>query len=121
MGPLARVTRQDDRDATPRTRRFDTTAAFASRAARSQAARWMRPIADRRWPQPFDPVDALARAMLHQPTIVGRVEAAICSARLHCDALARIDGRRTVAMPAFTRGASQLRPLARRSRRSVRR
>lgn len=46
----------------------------------------------------FDPVDALARAILYQQlsgkaaeTIVGRVEAAIGSDRLHADTLARLD------------------------------
>jgi len=50
------------------------------------------------WRKPFDPVDALARAILYQQlsgkaasTIVGRVEAAIGSARLHSDTLGRID------------------------------
>ena len=63
---------------------------------------WMRrigPLApERRWKQPFDPVDALARAILYQQlsgkaaaTIVGRVEAAIGSQRLHADTLGRID------------------------------
>lgn len=50
------------------------------------------------WRRPFDPVDALARAILYQQlsgkaaaTIVGRLEAAIGSTRLHCDTLAVID------------------------------
>ena len=50
------------------------------------------------WARSFDPVDALARAILFQQlsgkaasTIVGRVEAAIGSTRLHADTLARID------------------------------
>ncbi|QQQ03975.1 DNA-3-methyladenine glycosylase 2 family protein [Lysobacter enzymogenes] len=53
---------------------------------------------DARWRQRFDPVDALARAILFQQlsgkaasTIVGRVEAAIGSARLHHDTLGRCD------------------------------
>ncbi|MEH6420270.1 DNA-3-methyladenine glycosylase family protein [Pseudomonas sp. CGJS7] len=53
---------------------------------------------DPRWRQRFDPVDALARAILFQQlsgkaasTIVGRVEAAIGSARLHCDTLGVCD------------------------------
>ena len=61
--------------------------------------RRLGPIApDARWRKPFDPVDALARAILYQQlsgkaasTIVGRVEAAIESDRFHCDTLARID------------------------------
>jgi DNA-3-methyladenine glycosylase II len=50
------------------------------------------------WRKPFDPVDALARAILYQQlsgkaaaTIVGRVETAIGSTRLHFDTLGRID------------------------------
>src|SRR5690606_20824823 len=53
---------------------------------------------DPRWRKRFDPVDALARAILYQQlsgkaaaTIVGRVEAAIGSDRLHGDTLARCD------------------------------
>jgi DNA-3-methyladenine glycosylase II len=57
------------------------------------------PIApDARWRKSFDPVDALARAILYQQLsgkaaapIVGRVEAAIGSDRFHSDTLARID------------------------------
>jgi len=85
------------------TRGFDTDAAFAHLQRRDRKlATWMRklgPIApDPRWRKPFDPVDALARAILYQQlsgkaasTIVGRVEAAIGSDRFHCDTLARID------------------------------
>lgn len=54
--------------------------------------------ANPQWRKPFDPVDALARAILYQQlsgkaaaTIVGRVETAIGSDRFHCDTLARID------------------------------
>jgi DNA-3-methyladenine glycosylase II len=72
-----------------------------SRSDRRLAA-WMKRLgplpADPRWRRPFDPVDALARAILYQQlsgkaaaTIVGRVEAAIGSDRFHCDTLARID------------------------------
>ena len=50
------------------------------------------------WKKPFDPVDALARAILYQQlsgkaagTIVGRLENAIGSTRLHCDTLSTID------------------------------
>ena len=63
---------------------------------------WMKKLGpiepDPRWRKPFDPVDALARAILYQQlsgkaasTIVGRVETAIGSDRFHCDTLARID------------------------------
>ena len=84
-------------------RGFDVEQAFAHLARRDRRlGAWMRrlgPIpADPRWRQPFDPVDALARAILYQQlsskaaaTIVKRVEAAIGSDRLHCDTLARID------------------------------
>jgi len=84
-------------------RGFDTDAAFAHLQRRDRKlGAWMRrlgPIApDARWRKPFDPVDALARAILYQQlsgkaasTIVGRVEAAIESERFHCDTLARID------------------------------
>ncbi|MGN6514185.1 MAG: DNA-3-methyladenine glycosylase family protein [Lysobacteraceae bacterium] len=84
-------------------RGFDTEAAHAHLARRDRKlAKWMDkvgPIApDPRWRKPFDPVDALARAILYQQlsgkaaaTIVGRVEAAIGSDRFHCDTLARID------------------------------
>ena len=84
-------------------RGFDTDAAFEHLSRRDRKlGRWMKrigPIApDPRWRKPFDPVDALARAILYQQlsgkaaaTIVGRVEAAIGSDRFHCDTLARID------------------------------
>ena len=86
-----------------RSRGFDTEAAFAHLAKRDRKlGKWMErigPIApDVRWRKPFDPVDALARAILYQQlsgkaaaTIVGRVEAAIASDRFHCDTLGRID------------------------------
>ena len=84
-------------------RGFDTDAARAHLTRRDRKlARWMRelgPIApDPRWRKTFDPVDALARAILFQQlsgkaasTIVGRVEAAIGSERLHYDTLGRCD------------------------------
>ncbi|MGN7724690.1 DNA-3-methyladenine glycosylase family protein [Luteimonas sp. 22616] len=88
----------------PRYKRgFDTQAAFAHLARRDRKlGTWMKrigPIApDPRWRKSFDPVDALARAILYQQlsgkaaaTIVGRVEAAIGSDRFHCDTLGRID------------------------------
>ncbi|MGH8080222.1 MAG: DNA-3-methyladenine glycosylase family protein [Lysobacter sp.] len=53
---------------------------------------------DPRWRKPFDPVDSLARAILFQQlsgkaasTIVGRVESAIGSQRLHFHTLGRCD------------------------------
>ena len=84
-------------------RGFDTDAAFAHLAKRDRKlGTWMKRIgpieADPRWRKPFDPVDALARAILYQQlsgkaaaTIVGRVETAIGSDRLHFDTLGRID------------------------------
>lgn len=88
----------------PRYRRgYDTAEAEAWLARRDRRlGAWIRrlgPIeADPRWRRSFDPVDALARAILYQQlsgkaaaTIVGRVEAAIGSDRLHCDTLGRID------------------------------
>src|SRR5690606_26178358 len=84
-------------------RGFDVEAAHAHLARRDRKlGAWMKrlgPIeADPRWRKPFDPVDALARAILFQQlsgkaaaTIVGRVEAAIGSKRLHFDTLGRID------------------------------
>jgi len=84
-------------------RGFDTEVAFAHLAKRDRKlGTWMRRLGpiepDPRWRKPFDPVDALARAILYQQlsgkaaaTIVGRVEAAIGSDRFHCDTLARRD------------------------------
>lgn len=84
-------------------RGFDTDAAAAYLARRDRRlGGWMKrigPIApDPRWRRTFDPVDALARAILYQQlsgkaaaTIVGRVEAAIGSSRFHCDTLAHAD------------------------------
>ncbi|MGH8086153.1 MAG: DNA-3-methyladenine glycosylase family protein [Lysobacter sp.] len=84
-------------------RGFDTDAAHAHLARRDRKlGTWMRRIgaidADPRWRKPFDPVDALARAILYQQlsgkaaaTIVGRVEAAIDSDGFHCDTLGRCD------------------------------
>jgi DNA-3-methyladenine glycosylase II len=84
-------------------RGFDTQAAWDHLAKRDRKlATWMKrigPIApDPRWRGAFDPVDALARAILYQQlsgkaaaTIVGRVETAIGSDRFHCDTLARCD------------------------------
>jgi DNA-3-methyladenine glycosylase II len=84
-------------------RGFDTQAAYAhlARSDRKLGA-WMKKIGpivpDPRWRKSFDPVDALARAILYQQlsgkaaaTIVGRVETAIASDRFHCDTLARCD------------------------------
>src|SRR6476659_1453540 len=86
-----------------RTRGFDTDAAWSHLTKRDRKlGKWMEKLGpiepDPRWRKPFDPVDALARAILYQQlsgkaaaTIVGRVEAAIGSDRFHCDTLGRID------------------------------
>jgi len=84
-------------------RGFDTGTAYEHLAKRDRKlGAWMKRIGaigpDPRWRKSFDPVDALARAILYQQlsgkaaaTIVGRVEAAIGSDRFHCDTLARCD------------------------------
>src|SRR5918993_4694008 len=84
-------------------RGFDTDTAFAYLGKRDRKlGTWMKKLGpiepDPRWRKPFDPVDALARAILYQQlsgkaaaTIVGRVETAIASDRFHCDTLARCD------------------------------
>ncbi len=111
----------------PRYRRgFDVDAAFAHLARRDRKlGAWMRRIgpieADPRWRKPFDLVDALARAILYQQlsgkaaaTIVGRVEAAIASDRLHADTLSRIDDPGLRACGVSGNKALALRDLARR-------
>ena len=88
----------------PRHRRgFDTADAFDHLSRRDRKlGTWMKKLGpiepDPRWRKAFDPVDALARAILYQQlsgkaasTIVVRVEAAIGSNRFHCDTLAKID------------------------------
>ena len=84
-------------------RGFDTEQAFDQLSRRDRKlGTWMKRIGylepQPGWRKPFDPVDALARAILYQQlsgkaasTIVGRVEAAIGSTRLHFDTLGRID------------------------------
>src|SRR3546814_18365927 len=87
----------------PRYRRgFDTQEAFAHLARRDRKlGKWMKRIgpidADARWRRSFDPVDALARAILYQQlrgkaaeTIVGRVEQAIGRERFPTPQLARV-------------------------------
>ncbi len=107
-------------------RGFDTDAARAWLARRDRKlGAWMRRIgpidADPRWKKRFDPVDALARAILFQQlsgkaaaTIVGRVEAAIGSARLHCDTLGRCDDAALRACGVSGNKLLALRDLARR-------
>lgn len=84
-------------------RGFDTVAAWEHLARRDRKlGTWMKRIgvieAEPGWSRTFDPVDALARAILFQQlsgkaaaTIVGRVEAAIGSTWLHFDTLGRVD------------------------------
>ncbi|WP_133499754.1 DNA-3-methyladenine glycosylase family protein [Cognatilysobacter terrigena] len=84
-------------------RGFDVDAAAKHlRRVDRELGAWMRRIgpieANVQWRRPFDPVDALARAILYQQlsgkaaaTIVSRVEAAIGSDRLHADTLGRCD------------------------------
>ena len=111
----------------PRYRRgFDVDAAFAHLRKRDRAlGAWMRRIGpiepDARWRKSFDPVDALARAILYQQlsgkaaaTIVGRVEAAIASDRLHAGTLGRIDDAALRACGVSGNKALALRDLARR-------
>ena len=107
-------------------RGFDTGAAFDHLARRDRdLGAWMRRLGpiepDPRWRTPFDPVDALARAILYQQlsgkaasTIVGRVEAAIGSKRFHCDTLARIDDPALRACGVSGNKSLALRDLARR-------
>ena len=107
-------------------RGFDTEAAFVHLGRRDRKlGAWMRKLgpigADPRWRKPFDPVDALARAILYQQlsgkaaaTIVGRVEAAIGSVRLHCDTLARRDDADLRACGVSGNKLLALRDLARR-------
>ena len=108
------------------TRGFDTEAAFAHLSKRDRKlGAWMRKLgrieADPRWRKPFDPVDALARAILYQQlsgkaaaTIVGRLETAIGSDRFHCDTLAGRDDMDIRACGVSGNKLLALRDLARR-------
>jgi DNA-3-methyladenine glycosylase II len=107
-------------------RGFDTAAAFDHLSRRDRKlGSWMRKLgpieADPRWHKSFDPVDALARAILHQQlsgkaaaTIVGRIEAAIASPRLHGETLARCDDSALRACGVSGNKLLALRDLARR-------
>jgi len=111
----------------PRFRRgFDVQQAhdWLSRRDRRLGA-WMKKLgpieAPPGWSKSFDPVDALARAILFQQlsgkaasTIVGRVEVAIGSARLHADTLGRIDDAALRVCGVSGNKALALRDLARR-------
>ena len=111
-------------------RGFDTDAAYGHLAKRDRKlGAWMKRIGaidpDPRWRRSFDPVDALARAILYQQlsgkaaaTIVGRVEAAIGSDRFHCDTLARCDDATIRACGVSGNKLLALRDLALRESRS---
>jgi DNA-3-methyladenine glycosylase II len=106
-------------------RGFDVDAAARHLRRDRALAPWLRRIgpidAEPRWRRPFDPVDALARAILYQQlsgkaaaTIVSRVEAAIDSDRLHADTLARCDDATLRACGVSGNKLLALRDLARR-------
>jgi DNA-3-methyladenine glycosylase II len=107
-------------------RGFDVDAAYAYLARRDRKlGAWMRRLgplpADPRWRKRFDPVDALARAILFQQlsgkaaaTIVGRVERAIGDERLHADTLGRVDDATLRACGVSGNKVLALRDLARR-------
>ncbi|MBD9534929.1 DNA-3-methyladenine glycosylase 2 family protein [Stenotrophomonas sp. STM01] len=107
-------------------RGFDVDQALAhlQRSDRKLAG-WIRRLgplpAPDGWKRSFDPVDALARAILFQQlsgkaasTIVGRVEAAIGSRRLHADTLSLIDDAGLRACGVSGNKSLALRDLARR-------
>jgi len=110
-------------------RGFDVDAAWAHLLRRDRRlGAWMRRLgplpAAPGWRKPFDPVDALARAILFQQlsgkaasTIVGRVEAAIGSRRLHHDTLSRVDDATLRACGVSANKALALRDLAAREAR----
>jgi DNA-3-methyladenine glycosylase II len=107
-------------------RGFDVKEAHAWLSRRDRRlGTWMKrlgPIgAQPGWAKRFDPVDALARAILFQQlsgkaasTIVGRVEVAIGSQRLHADTLGRIDDAALRVCGVSGNKALALRDLARR-------
>ena len=110
-------------------RGFDTEHAwdYLTRRDRKLGA-WMKRIGylapQPTWKKTFDPVDALARAILYQQLsgkaaaiIVGRVETAIASARLHVDTLDRIDDAALRACGVSGNKTLALRDLAARERR----
>ena len=105
-------------------RGFDTEQAWDHLTRRDRKlGAWMKRIGylepQPTWRKPFDPVDALARAILFQQlsgkaasTIVGRVELAIGSKRLHCDTLGRVDDSALRACGVSGNKALALRDLA---------
>ncbi len=114
----------------PRYRRgFDTEQAFAHLVRNDRRlGRWMELIGPLEppagWSRRFDPVDALARAILYQQlsgkaaaTIVGRVETAIGSQRLHCETLGAVDDATLRSCGVSGNKALALRDLAAREQR----
>ncbi len=109
-------------------RGFDVDTAHAHLSRDRRLGAWMKRVgaidADPRWRKSFDPVDALARAILYQQlsgkaaaTIVGRVETAIGSTRLHFDTLGRIDDAALRACGVSGNKSLALRDLAAREAR----
>ena len=105
-------------------RGFDTALAFATLCQNDTAlASWLDQLgqiqADKRWKQTFDPVDALARAILYQQlsgkaagTIVARVETALGSTRLHAETLACLDDQQLRSCGVSTNKIRALRDLS---------
>lgn len=110
-------------------RGFDVDAAAAHLAKRDRRlGAWMKRVgplpADARWKKPFDVADALARAILYQQlsgkaaaTIVGRVETAVASKKLHAVAFDRITDEQLRACGVSGNKARALRDLADHERR----
>ncbi|HLS84444.1 MAG TPA: DNA-3-methyladenine glycosylase [Arenimonas sp.] len=109
----------------PRYRRgFDLDAAAEHLCRRDRKlGRWIQRIGPldvaARWRRPFDPTDALARAILYQQlsgkaaaTIVGRVEVAVGTKKLHGDSLGRVDDATLRACGVSGNKALALRDLA---------
>ena len=111
------------------TRGFDLDAAAAHLRKRDRKfARWIDRIGPlevgERWRKPFDTTDSLARAILYQQlsgkaaaTIVGRVEVAIASKKLHADTLSRVDDAALRACGVSGNKTLALRDLAARASR----
>ena len=110
-------------------RGFDTEQAWDHLVRRDRRlGAWMKRIGyiepQPTWKKTFDPVDALARAILYQQlsgkaagTIVGRVEAAIGNSRVHVDTLGRIDDAALRACGVSGNKTLALRDLAAREQR----
>lgn len=110
-------------------RGFDVDAAAAHLAKKDRRlGAWMKRVgpvpADARWKKPFDVADALARAILYQQlsgkaaaTIVGRVETAVGSKKLHAVAFDRIADEQLRACGVSGNKARALRDLADHERR----